>query len=265
MGTVTSARNPLLKEVRKAVRAASMTESGFCVAEGFHLLAEALRSGCHVEEVLVTERARDLLRERVPGLDDVPVAPLHERLFATVASTEATQGVIALVRPPSWAAEDTFRGDALTVIVDGVQDPGNAGAILRAAEAFGASGAIFLKGTATPWNPKALRASAGSVFRLPLVTGVDESEVRGLAEQNGARLYAAMPQAGRSVAECDLTERCAIVIGAEGRGVSPALTDVAESLRIPTAVVDSLNASISAAVILYEARRQRSTAGGAAQ
>ncbi|HZU25241.1 MAG TPA: RNA methyltransferase [Bryobacteraceae bacterium] len=265
MGTVTSAKNPLLKEVRKAVRAASMTDSGLCVAEGFHLLAEALRSGCHIEEVLVTERAREALRERVQGLNDIPVVPLHERLFATVASTEATQGVIALVRPPSWTADDVFRGDALTVVVDGVQDPGNAGAILRAAEAFGASGAIFLKGTASPWNPKALRASAGSVFRLPLITGVDQAEMRSLAEQNQSRLYAAMPQAGRSVAECDLTERCAIVIGAEGRGVSPELAGSAESLSVPTAVVDSLNAGISAAVILYEARRQRSTAGGAAQ
>ncbi|HZU29296.1 MAG TPA: RNA methyltransferase [Bryobacteraceae bacterium] len=265
MGTVTSAKNPLLKEVRKAVRASSLTESGLCIAEGFHLLKEALRSGCHIEEVLVSEPVREALRERVPGLDEIPVVPLHERLFSTVASTEATQGVLALVRPPSWTMDDVFRGETLTVIVDGVQDPGNAGAILRAAEAFGASGAVFLKGAASPWNPKALRASAGSAFRLPLVTSADAAETLDLARRNQARLYAGTPHDGRSIAECDFTERCAIVIGSEGRGVNPELAESCELLRIPTTAVESLNAGMSAAVMLYEARRQRSTQGGAAQ
>jgi TrmH family RNA methyltransferase len=257
MDAVTSASNPLLKEVRKAVHLGRLTDSGLCVAEGFHLLEEALRSDCRIEAVLVSDSARD----KLPALNAVRVITLEERLFATLASTETSQGVIALVHSPSWTIDDICSDHALAVILDGVQDPGNAGAILRAAEAFGATGAVFLKGTVNPYNPKALRASGGSVFRLPHVISADPAII---ADQH-VRLYAAMPASGRLLSECDLTESCAIVIGSEARGVSPELAARAEALRIPTSTVESLNAAISAAVILYEARRQRSTEGGAAQ
>src|SRR5579884_1865752 len=263
--TVVSESNPLLKEVRRAAARGSLTMEGLAVAEGFHLLEEALASRCDVPTVIAAEPVTSTVTAHLKGLKNTRVVSISEKLFGALASTETPQGVISLVRPPAWTLDQLVRGRPLVIILDGIQDPGNAGAILRAAEAFGATGAAFLKGSASPWNPKALRASAGSVFRLPLITGVDQTDVRSLAEQNQSRLYAAMPQAGRSVAECDLTERCAIVIGAEGRGVSPELAGSAESLSVPTAVVDSLNAGISAAVILYEARRQRSTAGGAAQ
>src|SRR6202035_4126314 len=103
--------------------------------------------------------------------------------FRDLSSTETPQGVIALVRPPAWTLDQILSGCALVVVLDGVQDPGNAGAILRAAEAFGATGAVFLKGTVNPYNPKCLRGSAGSVFRLPLVLG------RGLG---GPRVCAAL-------------------------------------------------------------------------
>lgn len=256
MGAITSARNPLLKEVRRAVHDGGLTESGLCVAEGFHLLDEALSSHCHIEEVLVSEPAA----AKLPPLGAVRVVTLEERLFATLAATETSQGVIALVRPPSWQLDDVLRPPALAVILDAIQDPGNAGAILRAAEAFGATGAVFLKGSVNPYHPKALRGSGGSIFRLPVVTS---AELQALPA--GVRLYAAMPRTGRELSECDLTAPCAIVIGNEARGIRPELAARAEGLRIPTQRVESLNAAVSAAVILYEARRQRSMEGGAAQ
>ena len=247
MTTVTSARNPLLKEVRKAVQRGSLTEDGLCVAEGFHLLEEALRSRCEIECVLVSEAARGV----VP--DGVRVVPLDEKLFATVSSTEASQGVVTLVRPPAWSLDDVFGG--LALVVDGVQDPGNGGAMVRAAEAFGATGVVFLKGSVNPYNPKALRASAGSVFRVPVVTGLEERQVI----ERGVRLYAAMPRGGCTIDETDLAGPCAVVIGGEGRGVSEALAGAATPLRIPTSQVESLNAAMAAGIILYEARRQRRT------
>lgn len=259
MDAVTSARNPLLKEVRKAVHSGSLTESGLCVAEGFHLLDEALASGCRIEQVLAAEAAA----EKVPPAARVRLVILDERLFATLASTENSQGVIALVQPPSSTLDHIFRPEALAVILDGVQDPGNAGAILRAAEAFGASGVICLKGTVNPYNPKALRASGGSVFRLPLIAGADAAQIQTAAQERNIRLYAAMPKTGRDIADCDLSEPFAVIIGSEARGVSPQLA--ADAIRIPTSMVESLNAAVSAAIILYEARRQRSAAGGAAQ
>src|SRR5579875_1704031 len=144
---ISSERNPLLKEIRRAAARGSLTADGFAVAESFHLLEAAL------------------------------------------ASTAATQGVIALVRPPRWTVEQLLRGKSLVVVLDGVQDPGNAGAIVRAAEAFGATGVAFLKGSASAYNPKSLRASAGSIFRLPIVAAADENLLLAALDQRGVALY----------------------------------------------------------------------------
>src|SRR5882724_3696053 len=175
MPILTSPRNPLLKEVRKAILRGTVTDDGFCVAESFHLLEEALRSDCEISTVFAAESVRTAVESHVRGLKKIRVAVLPDDLFQDISATESSQGVMALVRPPRWTVEQLFRGQSLTLILDGIQDPGNAGAILRAAEAFGATGAAFLKGTVSPYNPKCLRASAGSVFRLPIAAGLDES------------------------------------------------------------------------------------------
>jgi TrmH family RNA methyltransferase len=138
-------------------------------------------------------------------------------------------------------------------VLDAVQDPGNAGAIVRATEAFGATGVIFLKGSVSPYNPKCLRASAGSIFRLPIVTGLTEQELPALP------LYATAPRAALPVWQAKLSEACAIVIGGEGGGVRAELTARATAVSIPTVGVESLNAAVAAGIILYEARRQRNT------
>ncbi|MBI4873760.1 MAG: RNA methyltransferase [Acidobacteria bacterium] len=254
---LTSPKNPLLKEVHKAIARGALTGDGWAVAESFHLLEEALRSDCPVRTVLAAESVRTAVETHVRRLPGVRVLVLADELFARLASTEASQGVIALVRPPAWKLEQLFRGRSLVVVLDGIQDPGNAGAILRVAEAFGATGALFLKGSVNPHNPKAMRASAGSVFRLPLVTGLDGELARAALEQQRLDVYAAMPAARRNLADADLTRKCAIVIGGEGRGISEKLRAGALDLRIPTAGVESLNASVAAGVILYEAHRQR--------
>jgi len=260
MVTVTSARNPLLKDVRKAVQRGALTDAGLCVAEGFHLLEEALRSDCAVEQVIVAESVRGALAAHVGGLKQVRVLAVDDALFASISSTEASQGVLTLLKPPAWTLDHVFRGLSLVVVIDGVQDPGNGGAIVRAAEAFGATGVVLLKGSVNPWNPKALRAAAGSAFRIPLVAGVDDRLFLAVSEKKRARLFAAMPRGGRTVNTSDLSGRCAVIIGGEGRGVSQLLAAEAMPLRIPTSTVESLNAAMSAGIILYEARRQRSTA-----
>jgi len=134
-------------------------------------------------------------------------------------------------------------------VLDGIQDPGNAGSILRTVEAFGGSGAVFLKGTVSVSNPKCLRASAGSAFRLPVVSEIPP----------GLTLYAADPRAKLSVADDQYRSPCAIIIGAEGSGVRPELAARATGLKIPTSGVESLNAAVAAGILLYEARRQRNS------
>ena len=167
--TIASAANPLVKDVRRAIVQGGLTAQGWCVAETPHLLEEALRSRCAVQQVLASQSAQ----AQLPRLHGVRVAILPDALLQRIAGTETSQGVIALVDPPVWKLEQLFEGRALIVVLDGLQDPGNAGAIVRAAEAFGATGAIFLKGTASPFNPKTLRASAGSLFRVPFLYGVE--------------------------------------------------------------------------------------------
>jgi len=209
-----------------------------------------LRSGCEVKAVLLAESAE----RRAGRLRGIRVAVLPDALLQSLSGTENAQGIIALVKPPMWTIDDLFRGRPLLVVLDGVQDPGNAGTILRAAEAFGATGAVFLKGSVSPHNPKTLRASAGSLFRVPYVFGVDAAALH----RPGVPLYAAIPSATTALTEIDLTSPCGLAIGSEAHGVSPELRAQTRGISIPTTGVESLNAAMAATILLYEARRQRS-------
>lgn len=257
MPVLTSIRNPLIQEARRAIARGGLTAGGCLIAETFHLLEEALRSDCAVEAVLAAQSVRTAVERHVRALAGVRVLEVPDDLFERLSATESSQGVMALVRPPSWSMDQLLRGLTLTVMVDGVQDPGNAGTILRAAEAFGATGVMFLKGSVNPYNPKAVRASAGSIFRVPVVAGMDAALARAALEQNRIDFYATLPSGGKAPSAVDLTRKCAFVIGSEGRGVSERLRDGALNLRIPTAGVESLNAAMSASIVLYEAHRQR--------
>src|SRR5580658_536173 len=207
---ITSAANPLVKDVRRAIARGGLTDEGWCVAETFHLLEEALRSDREVPVVLVSESAR----ASVPANGRRTVV-LPDPLLQSIAATETSQGVIALVKPAEWSVDQLFRGQSLVVVLDGLQDPGNAGAIVRTAEAFGATGVLFVKGTVSPYNPKTLRASAGSLFRVPFAAGG-----AAVLERPGLDLYAAMPftGSGSMAGDVDFKLPCAIVIGSEGRG-----------------------------------------------
>jgi TrmH family RNA methyltransferase len=254
---ILSSKNPLLKEIRRAIARGEATSDGFVVAESFHLLEEAIRSNRPLQAVLAAASVQSAVENHVRGLKGIRTTVLPDALFREVTSTEASQGVIALVKPPEWNLEQLFRGRIMLVVLDGVQDPGNAGACVRSAEAFGATGVIFLKGSASPHNPKALRASAGSLFRLPYLAGLDPALARAAIEQRRASLYVATPHGKLNLTEPDLTRGFAIIIGSEGHGVSQRLSAGALELRIPTVGVESLNAAVAAGIILYEASRQR--------
>lgn len=239
-----SDQNPLIRQIRRAASRGTLTDDGCAIAEGWHLVEEAIAARCEIRAVLVTSPDARFPDGRL----------VTEKTFRSLASTETPQGILALVKPPERTLANVMEGAALAVVLDAVQDPGNAGSIVRAADAFGATGAIFLKGSVNPYNPKCIRASAGSIFRLPVVTAVDAAELEGI------EIYAAMPRAVKQISEADFTAKCLIVIGSEGHGVRPALAERAIGLRIPTSHVESLNAAVAAGVLLYEARRQRDSA-----
>ncbi len=255
---ISSRANARVKQLRAAFQGHARLSGGLVAIEGDHLLEEALRSGMVLKSVFVSERRE--VPKAVPR--GVEVMRLTEEVFGSVVETQSPQGVAALLVPPVRVLDDVVGsgGDLLILIAVGLQDPGNLGTLVRSAEAFGAAGVLTTPGTVSAWNQKALRASAGSVFRVPVV-GVDASEIEGL-KRRGVRLIAAVGADGDCVVdarEFDFTVGCAVMIGNEGSGLSAEWMEMCDArVTIPCpGAVESLNAAVAGSLLLYEASRQR--------
>jgi TrmH family RNA methyltransferase len=234
--------------------------------EGPNLLEEALRAGLHVPCVFVAQGSEHLL-DGLSLTAETEVLLVPRELLDSVLSTETPQPVAALVEPPDWTWDDLFadrtKAAPLLVVLAGLQDPGNLGTIVRSAEAFGATGILSLPGTVSAWNPKGVRASAGSVFRLPLLSvSAEDCFVR--LREAGVKIWTTAVHGAQPAGRIDLAGPVAIVIGNEGNGVPEELAAQADgALTIPCpGPVESLNAAVAASVLLYEASRQRSNPGG---
>jgi TrmH family RNA methyltransferase len=230
--------------------------------EGPNLLEEALRAGLRIECVFVAQGSEHLL-ESMPLSPDTEILLLPKTLLDAALATETPQPVAALVEPPSWTWAHFFDAHRkiapLVVVLAALQDPGNLGTILRSAEAFGADGVISLPGTVSPWNPKAVRASAGSIFRVPLLAVSVEECFMHLREA-GVKIWTTTVHAAEPADLVNLAGPVALLIGNEGNGVPGDLAAKADgALTIPCpGFIESLNASVAASVLLYEAARQRS-------
>jgi TrmH family RNA methyltransferase len=182
-------------------------------------------------------------------------------LLDAALATETPQPIAALVEVPSWSWPDLLnakRGKALLLVLAGVQDPGNLGTMLRSAEAFGATGVVTLPGTVSAWNAKAVRASAGSVFRVPLLASNAEECIAQLRESE-VKILATAIETGKAAELANLRAPVAILIGNEGNGLAKELAECADAaITVPCpGPVESLNAAMAATVLLYEAARQR--------
>ena len=252
---ISSLRNPLVVSMRDLHRAADRRARNLTLIEGPHLVTEAIDRAV-VRQVLWTP-GRDpscdavAVRAREMGLD---VRSCTAAVLQRVADTITPHGIVASIERPHPAPIDSAR---LSLVVDGVQDPGNVGALVRTAAAAGATEVVCTIGTADPYGPKAMRAGAGAQFRLPIRIGMEPNEIAPWLEN--APLYVAMADGMTAYSEVDWTAACALAIGAESQGVSPVLRECARtSVRIPLhAQVESLNAAAAAAVVLFEAARQR--------
>ena len=263
---VQSKQNARLKQLRRALAhpLGETNREGRVLAaiEGPNLLEEALRAGLRIDCVFLAQGARDLL-DGVNLAPEIEVLELPRELLTPVLTTETPQPVAALIEPPDWTWAHLVGGQRrstpLVVVLAGLQDPGNLGTILRSAEAFGADGILCLPGTVSAWNPKAVRASAGSVFRVPLLA-VDAEECFKRLREVGVTILSTAVQ-GAQPANCvDLAAPVALLIGNEGNGVPNDLAVQADgAITIPCpGPVESLNAAVAASVLLYEASRQRS-------
>jgi len=257
---IESRDNRWLKLFRAALEGSSKKDGTTLGVEGPRLVAEAVQSGLTIEAVLVSDSGERHLSRLPSGLPAGPrVLRTSDRLFSLVAGTETPQGLAAIIEAPHWRMADLLGAAALVVVLAGVQDPGNVGTILRAAEAFGGSGVIACQGSAHPFSAKAVRASAGSVFRMPTLAGSSPQEVLAELRKRELRQFAAMASEGPSAVGTDLARPCALWIGSEGSGLPVEIVRGADApIRIPLrAAVNSLNAGTAAAVLLYEAARQR--------
>ncbi len=256
---VSGRHNARLKELRLAFRRAQLTPQGECAIEGVKLVEEALRHGRHLNSVFFSEAARPLAEKLLPQIGEhTETLVLPNALFNSIVTSETPQGVAALLKlQPFSAAQLLDRANAGPLVVAaGLQDPGNLGTILRSAEAFGAAGVFLTEGTVSPYNSKALRGSAGSIFRLPFLQ-IPSGELITLLRKNGVRMLATSSHKGTPLPEVSWTLPLAVFIGNEGAGLPrEILHQMDQTIVIPQAAqVESLNAGVAASIVLYETAR----------
>ena len=288
---IVSSANPQLKFAR---RVRDSREDGLIFVEGIRLVRECLSSNLKLHAAFHLSDQNPVEPDILLELK-ARKCQIHETsrsAFTSITDTATSQGILLIASQPSWTIEDVFRSEGLedreigrsgdrhdlgapafrsydlpisrssvllVVVMDQVQDPGNAGTIIRTAEAAGAHGVVASIGTTNPFAPKALRASMGSAFRLPIVTGVQLREVIEIAQRNSAKLVAACAEAKTRYTEHDWKGPSVVFVGNEGGGLTRELRNQCDAtVRIPIApTVESLNVATATAVILFEAIRQR--------
>jgi TrmH family RNA methyltransferase len=264
---VTSLANPRVKAAAGLRDRRERDRTGLTLVDGARELRRALDAGVVVVEAFVCEPllagpdARAAL-DRL-GSGQTPIQPVTEAVFARLAFGQRAEGLLAVVRVPNLGLGHLVLPERpLVVVVEAVEKPGNLGAILRSADGAAADAVIAASARTDLFNPNAIRASAGAIFSIPLGAATTAETVDWLTGR-GLRIVTARVDAERSYIDADLTGPLALVLGAEADGLSDAWQGpAAEAVRIPMlGVADSLNVSVSAAILLYEARRQRGSPG----
>ena len=255
---VNSRQNSLVKDLRRAFQHSELVE-GHCAIEGVRVIEEAIRSGLRLKALFFADSAEPRMDKLLPQISShVEVIALPDDVFNSAVATETPQGVAALVRWPEFSWKPLLeKPDLLLLGTIGIQDPGNLGTIIRSADAFGADAVLLGEKTVSEFNPKAIRASAGSSFRLSTFH-VKQQQIEEI-KSKGVRVALTSSHKGVAISDSDLTGSIAILIGSEGAGISKDYIGLAdEFIKVPQSPkVESLNAAIASSVILYEAQRQR--------
>lgn len=260
---IASAANPRIRAAAGLRDRRAREESGLTIVDGGREVRRAVEASVAVEEAFVCETLvrTDDARAAIRALEAAGARTwtTSETAFAKVAFGERAEGVVAVVRTPTTGlAELRLPDDPLVVVLEAVEKPGNLGAVLRSADGAGADALILADPRTDPFNPNAIRASAGTAFTVPIATGSGE-EVRDWLRGHGVRVVSARIDANTEAWDADLRGPRAIVLGSEVSGLTGSWsTDDAIAVRLPMlGIADSLNVSVAAAVLLYEARRQR--------
>lgn len=266
---ISSLDNPKVKLIKKLKDRKKREKAGKIVIEGIHLISESLRSfkdtgSPKIEYVLYSSdlsknsEAKEILRLlKSAGIE---VFEASQRIINSLTEVESPQGIIGVIEEKRSGLSDILSsGKDLVVILEGVQDPGNLGTIIRTADAVSCAGVIVSKGTVDPFNQKTLRASMGSIFHIPVVASKNLEETINKLKANGFCVTAWAADGKESLFDEDLKKKNAFIFGSEGKGLSRSVTALADrKVRIPMpGRAESLNVAVSSSVVLYEAIRQR--------
>ena len=265
MEEITSASN---SRVRRLVllrqKAKERRQSQSFVIEGERLVLDAPTE--QLEEVYITRAALDRVGERIKPLEGKLIL-LSEDAMAKAADTISPQGILAVARQPQYVLQDLLgnralqgsRKPPLLLILEDIQDPGNLGTMFRTAEAAGVTGILMSRGTVDVFNPKTVRSTMSSVFRMPFVVTEDFHGALRELQEKGIRLYAACLQESRSYDRETYLGPCGFLVGNEGNGLTEETIRLADArIHIPMeGSIESLNAAMSAGILMYEALRQR--------
>jgi TrmH family RNA methyltransferase len=258
VATIASRQHAIVKTFRAVARG---DDDARALVDGWHLLQDAAAAGLEIERVAVSAGPSTAAERAL--LAELEARQLLTRVTASVmdalSPVRSPAGIVALVRRRTSTLASLTDRQALIVLVCDLQDPGNAGAVVRSAEAGGAAGVVFAGASADPWSWKALRAAMGSTFRLPIAIERDAAAACDRLSASGVALFAATPRDGVSLFAVDLRGRAAVVVGGEGGGLAPDILDRCRArITIPMAApVESLNAAVAVALLVYEAARQR--------
>ncbi|MBZ5535512.1 MAG: RNA methyltransferase [Acidobacteriia bacterium] len=260
---IKSRHNALVKEIRAALRRGELSERGLLPFEGPLLLQEAFKSRAAVDSLLVHDTSlldpglrRWLMEQRTR------VYRVSPDLMTAIADTETPAGILGLVQLPQWNLESLLsEKKGLFLVLVQLQDPGNLGTIIRSAEAFGVTAILATRETVSPFNPKAVRASAGSIFRVPIFQGLQETDLLGAFKVHRIDTVATSLQARQSIETHPFHPPLALFIGREAAGLPEGTLAACQSqVRIPmNESVQSLNVAIATGILLYEIRRHEKT------
>ena len=254
MPTALSPHNPRLAAVRDLLTPRGRRTAARFGAEGATLLAEADRAGLLPQEVFATPSGLQRFDAGLYEAAGIPVFELPDRAFARLSDLDTPSGILGIFALPERAAADVLGLPGLLLVLAGVSDPGNAGTLVRSAEAFGVAGVLFGRGGVDPYAPKVVRAAMGSLFRVP-VASIDAAELLAAAQASGRQIVVADTE-GEDLGTAALPGDAVVVIGNERRGVRDWLPQWDRAVRIPQrGLTESLNAAVAGSIVLYEIAR----------
>ncbi|MGL4731828.1 MAG: TrmH family RNA methyltransferase [Clostridium sp.] len=254
MQYISSKDNSLIKNIRKLKERKYRTSQNLFLVEGFRFVEEAIKSNFNIKYILISENyPRESYEKYINFSGEIYI--VSKNVFKTISSTETPQGVIAVVENKQIIPKED---KGIYILVDKVQDPGNLGTIIRTAHASNCLGVIIEKGTVDVYNEKTLRSTMGSIFNVPIINDSNLEYVRKL-RKDGYKLITSSLDTENNFYDVDLTGKAIIAVGNEGNGISNEVYEISdEKVKIPMpGGAESLNASVAASIMMYEAVRQK--------